>query len=171
MERVLNALKARATALIDTRAQNRFGIITSIDPSSGTAKVSLQPEGVLTGWLPVLSPWAGAGWGMVCLPAPGDQVFVLPQEGHAEHGIIAGRVFSKLQPPPPAPSGELWLVHSSGSYIKLLNDGTIRVGGDLHVTGDIYDKAGSLSRLRGHYDAHGHTDSRGGPTTATNLPD
>ncbi len=43
--------------------------------------------------------------------------------------------------------------------------------GDLHVAGDVYDAAGSLSRLRGHYDAHIHTDSRGGTTSVTNLPD
>ncbi len=63
MERFLNALKAQAGALDQFVGQPRFGIVTSVDPSSATARVQLQPEGVLTGWLPVLSAWVGAGWG------------------------------------------------------------------------------------------------------------
>ena len=59
----------------------------------------------------------------------------------------------------------------NGSYVKLLNDGTIQIGGDLHVNGDVYDSQGALSRLRGHYDAHTHIDSRGDKTTPTSQPD
>jgi phage baseplate assembly protein gpV len=171
MERFLNAIKIHADALVQAPAQPRFGTITSVDPTSGTARVTLQPECVLSGWLPILYPWVGAGWGMVCPPAPGDQVLVLTQEGHAEHGIIIGRIFSNQERPPGAPSGELWLVHSSGSYFKLQNDGTVQIGGDLHVNGDVYDKVGPMSRLRGHYDSHTHVDSRNGITSVTNQPD
>lgn len=171
MDRFLNTVKACADAVMQGQGQPRFGTITSVDPNSGTAKVAFQPDGVLSGWLPILYPWVGAGWGMVCPPAPGDQVLVLPQEGQAEHGVIAGRIFSTQQRPPLAAVGEIWLVHNSGSYLKLLNDGTVQIGGDLHVTGDVYDSQGSLSRLRTHYDAHSHTDSRGGTTTTTNQPD
>jgi hypothetical protein len=171
MDRILNAFKAQANAVMHGQAQPRFGTVSSVDSNSGTARVAFQPEGVLSGWIPILYPWVGAGWGMVCPPAPGDQVLVLAQEGHAEHGVIAGRVFSNQQHPPEVPSGEFWLVHSSGSFLKLLNDGTVRVGGSLYVSGDVYDSQGSLSRLRGHYDCHVHTDSRGGPTSETSQPD
>jgi phage baseplate assembly protein gpV len=111
---------------------------------------------VLTGWLPILSAWVGAGWGMACPPSPGDQVLVLAQEGDAEHGVIVGRAFSDTQRAPAAPVGELWLVHKSGSFLKLANDGTVQVKGDLHVDGDVYDRHGPLDRLRQHYDAHTH---------------
>ena len=171
MDRFLNTMKMHADAIVQTLAQPRFGTVTSVDPNTGTARLMLQPEGVLSGWLPVLSPWVGSGWGMICPPKPGDQVLVLAQEGAAEHGIIVGRIFSNRQCPPPAPSGELWLVHQSGSYLKLLNDGTIQVGGDLHVNGDVYDSQGSLSRLRGHYNAHTHNDPNGGVMTTTSQPD
>ncbi len=160
MERFVNALKAHAGALDQSVGQPRFGVVTSVDPASATARVQLQPEAILTGWLPILSSWVGAGWGMVCPPSPGDQVLVLPQEGDAEHGIIVGRAFSDAQRPPPAPAGELWLVHQAGSSLKLTNDGTIQVQGDLHVSGDVYDKRGSLDRLRQNYDRHSHN---GGP--------
>jgi len=156
LERFLNGLKAQAGALDQGAGQGRFGLVTSVDAASATARVQLQPEGVLTGWLPVLSSWVGSGWGMVCLPSPGDQVFVLAQEGDADHGVIVGGAFSEASRPPNAPVGELWLVHQSGSFLKLAQNGTIQLNGDLHVQGDVYDSKGSLDRLRQHYDAHTH---------------
>lgn len=165
MDRLINAIKSYAGALDQGQGQPRFGIISSVDPARATARVLLQPEGVLSGWLPILSPWVGAGWGMSCPPNPGDQVLVLAQEGASEHGVIVGRAFSDQQQPPAAPSGELWLVHSSGSFIKLTSDGTVRVNGDLHVAGDVYDQVGSMGMLRDHYNQHTHIDSRGGVTS------
>src|SRR5690348_9355421 len=119
MERLINALKQQAHALDKTQGRTRFGVVASVDSNSSTARVLLQPENVLTGWLPVLSPWTGAGWGMVCLPSPGDQVLVVAQEGSADNGVIIGGSYSSKRMPPPAPCGELWLVHASGSSLKL----------------------------------------------------
>src|SRR3984957_2490109 len=106
MERFLNTIKAHAEALDSGAGQPRFGVVTSVDTNSACARVTLQPEGVLSGWLPILSPWVGAGWGLICLPSPGDQVMVLSQEGNAEHGVILGAAFSTVQLPPAAPVGE-----------------------------------------------------------------
>ncbi len=171
MERFLNAMKGQAGALDQGQGQPRFGTVASVDPQHYTARVTLQPEGVLSGWLPILSAWIGNGWGMVALPSPGDQVLVIAQEGQADHGVIVGRAFSdQAQPPQPA-AGEFWLVHQSGSFLKLASDGTVRINGDLHVAGDVYDAKGSLDRLRQHYDAHTHTDSRGGGTSNPNPQD
>ena len=165
MDRFLNAMKAHAGALDRSQGQPRFATVASVDPARYAARVSLQPEGVLTGWLPILSPWVGAGWGLVCPPSPGDQVLVLPQEGDGEHGVIAGGSFSDIARPPDAPPGELWLVHKSGSFIKLASDGTVRMNGDLHVNGDVYDRHGSLAQLRGHYNGHTHGVPDGTSTT------
>lgn len=171
MQRFLNAVKAHAAALDQMQGQPRFAIVSSVDVKSCTARVRLQPENVLTGWLPILFPWVGAGWGMACPPSPGDQVFVLAQEGAADHGVIIGRAYSDVQSAPRAAPGELWLVHKSGSAIKLRNDGTIHIQGDLHVDGDVFDRSGPISRLRQHYDAHTHIDSRGGVTSPPNQID
>jgi len=183
MDRLLNSLRAQSSALDQSLAQPRFAVVSSVDPTTATARVTLQPEGVLSGWLPVLSPWTGAGWGMCAPPGPGDQVLVLAQEGNAEHGVIVGRAFSLTQQPPSAPAGELWLVHSSGSSIKLLNSGTVAISGpvtiagsvnvtgDLHVSGNIFDSQNSLADLRTHYDIHTHVDSRGGTTSPPNPQD
>jgi phage baseplate assembly protein gpV len=173
MQRVFNSLKAQAASLDLAHGRPRFGTVASVDPARHAARVSLQPEGVMTGWLPVLSPWVGAGWGMCVPPQPGQQVLVLPQDGDGEHGVIVGGAWSDASTTPGAPVGELWLVHQSGSFIKLANDGTVRVQGDLHVNGDVYDKHGSLDRLRGNYDAHTHggVQPGGSSTGTTSNPD
>ena len=76
MERLLNIIKQQAGALDQGGSQPRLATIASVNPATATAKVSLQPEGVLSGWLPVLSPWIGNGWGICSLPSPGDQVLM-----------------------------------------------------------------------------------------------
>ena len=173
MDRLLNAFKAHSAAQDQASGVGRFGIVTSVDPKTATARVTLQPEGVLSGWLPLLTPWVGNGWGLVCPPSPGDQVLVLPQEGDAEHGLVVAASWSAQTVPPAAPSGEFWLVHRSGSFLKLQNDGTIQINGpvtvdgDLHSTGDVSDRHGALSGLRAHYNAHLHPPS----SSTTSMPD
>ena len=167
MDSLLNALKAQGANQDQATGAPRFGIVTSVNPATATARVTLQPEGVLTGWLPLLTPWVGNGWGLVCPPSPGDQVLVLPQEGDAEHGLIIAASWSAKTSPPQAPPGEFWLVHKSGSFLKLQNDGTVQIKGDLHVAGDVYDQQGPMSRLRAHYDAHVHPPY----SATTSLPD
>lgn len=171
MERLLNALKLQAHSLDQTQSQPRFAIVASVDTTTATARVMLQPENVLTGWLPVLTAWTGSGWGMVCLPAPGDQVLVIGQEGDADNGVVVGSAYSSKRQPPAAPAGEFWLVHAKGSCLKLTNDGVVQIVGDLHVTGDVYDAHGPLSRLRTSYDAHTHIDSRGDRTSPPDQQD
>ncbi len=165
MDRLLNTLKGFSGTQDAAVGQPRFGMVTSVDTVAGTVRVQLQPEGVLTGWLPLLSPWVGAGWGLSCPPSAGDQVLVLPQEGDAENGVVVGRAWSQAATAPATPVGELWLTHKSGSYVRLLNDGTISMQGDLHVNGDVYDRHGSLAALREHYDQHTHTVPQGGTTS------
>lgn len=165
IERLSNAIKSHAACLDQSAGQVKFGTVTSVNFQNATARVLIQPDGVLSGWLPVLSQWVGSGWGMVCPPSPGDQVLLVPQEGNVEHGIIIGRSFSNKQMPPAAPEGEFWLLHQSGSFLKLCNDGTIQISGDLHVQGDVYDRHGAMSALRGHYNSHTHTTSSGGTTS------
>lgn len=167
MERFLNAVKGHAAALDRAAGQARFGLVASVDPARYAARVRLQPEDVLSGWLPVLSPWVGASWGFVALPSVGDQVLVVAHEGDADNGVILGGSYSATMPPPASAVGEVWLVHASGASLHLGNDGTVRVHGDLHVDGDVFDRSGSLDRLRQRYDRHVHPPS--GATTS--LPD
>ena len=155
-DRLSNAIRSHAFNLDSDNGQNRLGIVTSVNPERATARVVIQPDGVLSGWMPVLSAWIGNGWGMVSLPQPGDQVLIAPLEGDIEQGVILGGCFSNAQKPPQVSLGELWLVHKSGSFLKLSNDGTVHIGGDLRVSGDVYDRHGALSHLRSTYNAHTH---------------
>jgi phage baseplate assembly protein gpV len=139
-------------------------VVSSADPARHAVRVRLQPEGVLSGWLPVLSPWVGAGWGVFCLPSPGDQVLVLAQEGEAEHGVVVGGCFSDPRPPPAGSVGELVLRHGSGAELRLAGDGTVRVQGDLHVAGRVFDSHGPLDRLRDRYNQHVHAGLGTPPT-------
>lgn len=165
MDRLMNALKLQSAAQDATVAQPRFATVSSVDPKVMAARVLLQPEAVLSGWLPVLSPWVGDGWGLCAPPAPGDQVLVIPQEGDASAGAILAASWSSSAKPPDTPVGELWLRHRTGTSLRLANDGTVRIKGDLHVDGDVHDRIGPLSRLRDRYNDHTHIDSRGGRTT------
>jgi phage baseplate assembly protein gpV len=171
MDDFLNLFKARACQIDQGWAQPRLAVVSSVDAATYTARVTIQPEGVLSGWLPIASPWIGAGWGLACPPNLGDQVLILCQEGESEHGIIVGRIWSNTVAPPGAPVGELWLIHQSGSYIKLHNDGSIESkapqwthNGDLHVTGNVFDSYNSLADLRTHYNEHAHPPSTTPPT-------
>jgi hypothetical protein len=171
MDGFLNLCKAHASQIDQGWAQPRLATVSSVDPATYTARVVIQPEGVLSGWLPIASPWIGAGWGLACPPSAGDQVLVLCQEGESEHGIIVGRLWSTTATPPGAPVGELWLMHQSGSFIKLHNDGSIESkasswthNGDLHVTGNVFDSHNSLADLRSHYNEHVHPPSNTPPT-------
>jgi Type VI secretion system/phage-baseplate injector OB domain len=165
MDSFLDILNANPNTSRQSFAQPRMGTVTSSNPETATAKVLLQPEGVLTGWLPVLTQWAGSGWGMACPPSPGDQVLIIPQEGDAQHGLIVGRLYSNLVRPPHAEAGEIALSHQSGSSLRLLNSGVIVIEGDLHVSGDVYDSHGPLSRLRDDYNVHTHRTSSGQTTS------
>ncbi|GAB0115313.1 phage baseplate assembly protein V [Acidisoma sp. C75] len=172
MDGFLNAVRGQAGLVAGGYAQLRCGVVQSFNQDTYCATVMLQPENVLSGWLPVSTAWSGAGWGLVAPISPGQQVIILAQEGQAEHGIILGSLFSLANRPPATPVGELWLVHQSGSYLKLHNDGTIEgnattwkltgtvtISGDLVVGGDIADKAGahgSLETFRAIFDEHIH---------------
>jgi phage baseplate assembly protein V len=171
MEQIVNAFKTFAAGLDQLQASPRLATVASVDPETACARVIHQPEDVLSGWLPVLSAWTGNGWGLVCLPNPGDQVLVVPHDGDPASGIVLGSLYSDKRELPVTRPGEFWLVHGSGSFIKLLHDGTIQMRGDLHVDGEVFDRWGPLSRLRSNHNAHVHTDGAGRITSAPTTKD
>src|SRR5260363_12451 len=58
MKYLMNAFKSVAQQATQSRAATRHGIVTSYDPKTYAVKVQLQPEGVLTGWIPLKSAWS-----------------------------------------------------------------------------------------------------------------
>lgn len=154
-DELLNAVKRHVASMIGQVGTTRVGVVTSVNPADYTAKVMIQPEGVMSGWLPISAMMIGNGWGLVSPPSNGEQVVIAAQEGDAEHGIIIGRLFSNQQLPPKTYAdqtqqgtttnvqpGEIGLVHKSGKFIRLLSDrilinGDLYENGVLHATGNV----------------------------------
>jgi len=143
MQALLNAMRAQAQLVDGNRATVRLGLVTSYDPGNYCAKVRLQPEDVETGWLPVVSPWTGNGWGLFAPPTAGDLVEVQFQEGHIETGFICQRFYNDADRPLSVQSGEFWLVHASGSFLKFHNDGSVEV----HSAQDLNATVGAAANL------------------------
>ncbi len=157
MKHAVNAMKI-AARMANQPQIVRVGTITAYDDTgTGSVKVMIQPDAGETGWIPLLSPWIGNGWGMVCAPSIGDPVEVHFELGSTTAGFAGLRFFNDSQRAPPAPSGEFWLIHKSGSLLKFTNDGKVAlistsdlnatVGGNLNATvaGEINANAASAS--------------------------
>lgn len=144
-QRLFGAMREQAAAVGRQRAITRLGTIDSFNPATYAAKVALQPEGTVTGWLPVATLWVGNGWGLFAPPSRGDQVTVEFQEGSWDAGIVLGRLFSVKAAPQAVPSGELWLVHQTGGAVKLTNDGKVLVNSTAEI--DVGNLALAVKRL------------------------
>lgn len=131
-----NIMRREGQRVASLKSLPRFGIVTAYDPARYAAKVQVQPEGYETGFLPVTTPWVGNGWGMFAPPSVGDAVEVHFQEGGKDAAYIALRLYGNVAQPLSVPSGEFWLVHESGSFLKFKNDGSVEVNtaGDLDAT-------------------------------------
>jgi phage gp45-like len=148
-------IRYHAAALDAARAQPRFAVVQSVDATRHLAKVSIQPEAVPTGWLPILALGGGQGWGMICPPAIGAQVVVVPLDGDHENLAVLGAAWSTASLPPAPASvpggaaaavqpGEMALVSAAGAYIRLNQDGgvtllsagkiQVQAAGDVDVT-------------------------------------
>ena len=128
MHGLTNMMRREAERAMDRKAVPCYGVVTSYDPDTYSAKVQLQPSNQETGFLPIHSPWSGNGWGMFAPPSPGDLVEVNFQEDGKNAGMIGLRQFGNQLRPLPVPSGEFWLVDSLGNSFKF-------TGGKLTLNG------------------------------------
>lgn len=171
---LLNHHKLRMKSVFSTSGEPRVGIVESYDPNGPTVRLTVQPNGVLTGWLPLMGLSVGSGWGIICPPAIGSQAVYICQEGSSQDGIVIGGIWSSVNVPPSAQAGEFWLVHESGSLLKLTNDGGVTltaengltINGDVTINGTVMASndvvAGSIS-LQNH--VHGGVTSGTSDTT------
>lgn len=127
---LLNQMFLMAARQQSNVASVRLGLVSSVNPADSTIKVKLQPEDTETGWIPYPTPWIG--W--FSPPQNGDQAIVLFQEGSKDVPLGALLLYwNNSLPPQGIDSGEAILQHSSGSYIKLTNDGKININGDTEI--------------------------------------
>lgn len=130
---LLNTMRQQADMAGGARAMVRHGIVSGYDPGSYCAKVRVMPEDRETGWLPIVSPWIGNGWGLFAPPTPGDAVEVQFQEDDAEAGYVCQRFFNDSDRPLSVQPGEFWLVHKTGAFFKLTNDGKVQINGQAEI--------------------------------------
>jgi phage baseplate assembly protein V len=135
-----NMVRMHAVAAANLRADAKLGTISGYDPNRHAIKVMLQPEGNETGWIPLGSVWAGNGWGLFAAPQLGIQVEVTFVDGNNEAGVAGLRLFSDVEQAIAVQSGEFWLVHANGQFVKLTNDGKLTVsdgkGATVALNGD-----------------------------------
>lgn len=127
MRELMNAVTGRAQQANAGFSGTRQGIVTAYDPESYSVKVALQPTGNETGWIPLATIWAGNGFGIVAGPVIGAVIEVEFDSGMVGVGMAVGQFFNEVDRCPGPPSGQFWVIDSSGSSIKLTNDKKVTV--------------------------------------------
>lgn len=181
MDKLINALKMRSATMDTLTGTPRWGLVQSYDPQNYLAKVLIQPEGVLSGWLPIVTPMVGPNWGMMMPLAQGQQVIVIPDGGDSEQGVILGGTWDTQTPVPQIPaapggsnstlqSGEVALVSGQGSFIRLCADGTMLIVGPtiyaLGSAGDTPKRLATEDFVFSLYNSHTHSGVSTGTGTS-----
>ncbi|KVW15385.1 hypothetical protein WK91_18280 [Burkholderia cepacia] len=134
IDALLNTIRAHSQMAQGEKTGTRVGEITAYDPNKHAVKVKMWPDTQESlGWIPLASPWIGNGWGLVGGPSIGDQVKIAFDREDQDAGVVVGRMFNDIDQPPAVPSGELWLVHKLGAFVKLTNDGKLLLNGDTEI--------------------------------------
>lgn len=135
-DEVRNLIRREVAAAMTLRGRTRMGTVSGYDPSTYSVKVTLQPEGVLTGWIPLGALQIGNGWGVYCPPNIGDQIKTEPLEGDHDSRVATHALYSVVDQPLAVPAGEIWFVHKTGSFVKLVSGGDVEINaeGNLSAT-------------------------------------
>ncbi|EPS1221704.1 hypothetical protein ACVBR5_000935 [Burkholderia cenocepacia] len=133
LKALASAVRGQAAMERGSTAHSRYALVKSVDPNTYSVKVQLQPDGAMTGWIPVKSQWVGSGWGIASLPTIEQLVVVDPIDGFNDAWIVSGYLYNDSERPPASAVGELRMVHQSGSYLRLTNDGKVGINGQAEV--------------------------------------
>jgi uncharacterized protein involved in type VI secretion and phage assembly len=162
IEHFLNAMRAQAQMAQGEKTTHRVGQVTAYDPNKYAVKVKMWPDTQESlGWIPLASMYIGSGWGLVAGPSIGDQVIIAFDREDQDAGVVVGRFFTDVEQPPAAPSGEFWLVHKSGGYLKFTNDGNV----SLNVTGNLNATVGG--NMTANVTGNANTNATQANVTAT----
>lgn len=164
---LLGAIRAHGAMAAEQTAVTKNGEVTAYNPAAFTIKVTFPPDETETGWIPLGSPWVGNGWGMFCAPSLGDQVEIDFQDGSQNAPKTGMRFFDAQNAPLNVPSGEFWLIHKSGAYFKLTNDGKLTII-DGHGAQIQLDGAGNISS-QGNWTHNGNLTVQNGTTAVAGI--
>lgn len=185
--KLLNMIRLQSTIANNARTMTDLGIVTGYDSQNYLVTVEIYPEdeasntpALNTGWIPLFSPWIGNGWGLFLPPNIGDIIEVHYQSGSLQNAYAALRSYNYGALPMNVSSGEFWLVHQTGSIIKLTNDGKITINANVELdliapvvnitSPEVNLGNGTLSAVLNEaaaaaYNSHTHTGSFSGPTS------
>jgi hypothetical protein len=177
MDELMNLIRREAERAVRALAVPRGAIVSSYDPTAHAVKVTDQVTGAESNWMPVRHAAVGAGWGLVCGAPIGAQAVVEYLGGDINCPFVSGFLNSAPDTPQNVPSGEIWLQHASGAYVRLADDGSIYSNGEWHHTGDL-TVTGEITRGFGTGDSvtlgqHTHmqpADSHGDTERPTDAP-
>jgi phage baseplate assembly protein V len=140
MQAILNQMKFQAALTGNSNINALRGLVTNFNPQTWKITVTFYPltdeNGYAAGTveIPLASTWLGNGWGAYFAPALDTQVTILFE--NSDYQIPIGMLFnfdSVNNPLQGIQSGEMWLVHQSGSLIKLTNDGNVTINGNIEI--------------------------------------
>ncbi|WP_428394133.1 phage baseplate assembly protein V [Lichenicoccus sp.] len=162
----IEAVKLHSASHTAATGLARHGIVTSVDPVNHAIKVSVEPDGVESGWIPDAAVAAG-GLKISCPSEVGTQVLLLPVEGDAEQPVVIARLFDTVETVPVSPAtsqpvqpGEIGIFLKSGPFLHLTPSG-IYLGGDVMVSGTV-KVTGDVVAAGISLDHHVHLDVKAG---------
>jgi phage baseplate assembly protein V len=122
-EQIKNAIQEMSNA----KSYVLDGTVTSVNTTLPySVKVNLEPYEIETGWLKMVSPYAGNGFGIVLPPpAEGTHVRVIFDMGDINNGVVVGATYNDVSVSPNVNFGDAAIFHQSGSQIVMKSDGSI----------------------------------------------
>lgn len=168
MRGIANQMRMQAALEAGQRVGAKKALVTSYDPATYSAKVRLQPEDILTGWMPVGALMVGNGWGIYAPPSPGDLVKVSFEDGDIENGVVECSLYNDVDRPLAVPSGEIWLVSQGGAKIQLLTANAIHIEATNITSAGTWAHTGDFS-IDGAVEATGDVHTPGTITGDTDV--
>ncbi|OUJ16485.1 baseplate assembly protein [Acetobacter sp. DsW_063] len=127
-------------AVANSIPASSYGLVTAVDPINHAVKVTLQPDGVESGWIQYGVGVRSGDLRMSAPPSIGQHVKVTPIGGDAEHLVVSADVFDDIIQSPTSPqTGE---VAQSGEMLVMAGCGAPPTDTDSRTAGDATEGAG-----------------------------
>jgi len=114
---------------LSRRQPHRIGEVSSYDPKTHAIKLTRQPEGIETGFMPHHALHVGNGWGVMVGAQVGDQYVLGHVNGDVEVPFVAARIFSDKDKPPQVKAGEILFQHEKTNKVFFDQDGNLNIVG------------------------------------------
>ena len=168
---LVEVLKSLAAEQVNQLMVAASGTVTSVDPSTYTAKVMIGALGIETGWLPIGTIYAGPGFGFFALPQqgtinlPGTEVTIIFEMGNINAGKIILFNYNDVDTPPAGlEPGDALFQHETGSKLWFKSDGSVEL--DASTVLRLAGGGAAIARVGDPVTASG-SDPQGGTVNVT----